>query len=140
LKFPHINGDLDMKTEITLLVQVTALTGALWIPYVLNRVVVRGIGDTMGYPKAPKALAPWAERLRAAHANAVENLVVFAALVLAAQVAGISTPVTLLACNLYLWSRVVHVIAYTLAIPWVRTLAFVGGFVAQMMFVWQLLS
>ena len=128
-----------MKTEITLLVQVTALTGILWIPYVLNRAVVRGIGNTVGYPQTPKALAPWAERLLAAHANAVENLAVFAALVLAAQAAGISTAVTVLACNVYLWSRVVHVIAYTLAIPWVRTLAFVGGFVAQMMFVWQLL-
>ena len=38
-----------MKTEITLLVQVTALTGVLWMPYVLNRAVVRGIGDTVGY-------------------------------------------------------------------------------------------
>ena len=116
-----------MKTEITRLVQVTALTGALWMPYVLNRAVVRGIGGTVGYPQAPKPLAPWAERLRAAHANAVENLVVFAALVLAAQAAGISTPVTVLACNLYLGSRVVHAVAYTLAIPWVRTLAFVGA-------------
>ena len=129
-----------MKTEITRLVQVTAITGALWIPYVLNRVVVRGICGTVGYPQAPKALAPWAERLRAAHANAVENLVVFAALVLAAQAAGVSTPLTVLACDLYLWSRLVHAVAYTLAIPWVRTLAFVGGFVAQMMFVWQLQS
>lgn len=94
-----------MKTEITLLVQVTALTAVLWIPYVLNRAVVRGIGDTVGYPQAPKALAQWAERLRGAHANAVENLVVFSALVLAAQAAGISTPVTVLACNVYLWSR-----------------------------------
>lgn len=129
-----------MKTEITLLVQVTALTAVLWIPYVLNRAVVRGIGGTVGYPDAPKPLAPWAERLRAAHTNAVENLVVFAALVLAAQAAGISTPSTVLACHLYLWSRVVHAVAYTLAIPWARTLAFVGGFVAQMMFVSQLLQ
>jgi len=127
-----------MKTETTVLVQVTALTAALWIPYMLNRIVVRGIGGTVGYPEAPKALAPWAERLRAAHANAVENLVVFAALVLAAQAAGISTPVTVLACHLYLWSRVVHVAAYTLAVPWVRTLAFLGGFAAQAMLVWQL--
>ena len=43
-----------MKTEITRLVQVTALTGALWMPYVLNRAVVRAIGGTVGYPQAPK--------------------------------------------------------------------------------------
>ena len=127
-----------MRTEVTLLVQVTALTGALWMPYMLNRIAVRGIGGTVGYPQAPKPLAPWAERLRAAHVNAVENLVVFAALVLAAQVEVISTSMTVLACNLYLWSRVVHAVAYTFAVPWVRTLAFCGGFAAQMMLFWQL--
>ena len=129
-----------MKTELTLLIQVTALTAVLWMPYMVNRVFVRGIGGTVGYPQAPKALAPWAERLRAAHTNAVENLVVFAALVLAAQAAGISTAMTVLACNLYLWSRVVHAAAYTLAVPWIRTLAFLGGFAAQMVLVWQLWS
>jgi uncharacterized MAPEG superfamily protein len=45
---------------------------------------------------------------------------------------------TVLASYLYLWSRVVHVVAYTLAVPWVRTLAFLGGFTAQAMLVWQL--
>lgn len=129
-----------MNTETTLLVEVTALTGALWMPYVLNRMLVRGIGGTVGYPEAPKALAPWAERLRAAHANAVENLVVFASLVLAAGVAGISTTATVLACKLYLGSRLIHAVAYTCAIPWVRTLGFLGGFAAQAMLVWQLLA
>ncbi|MGE5169211.1 MAG: MAPEG family protein, partial [Rudaea sp.] len=67
------------------------------------------------------------------------NLVVFAALVLAASVAGISNSATAFAAALYFWSRLVHVIAYTFAVPWVRTLAFVGGFVAQAIFAWQLL-
>jgi len=129
-----------MKTEITLLIQVTALT-ALWIPYVLNRAVVRGIGGTVGYPQAPKSLASWAERLRAADANAVENLVVLCRLGSCRASRGHQYACDrTLASNLYLWLRVVHAVAYTLAIPWVRTLAFVGGFVAQMMFFWQLQS
>jgi uncharacterized membrane protein YecN with MAPEG domain len=129
-----------MKPEIASLVQISTFTGLLWIPYVLNRMVVRGIASTVGYPVDPPPLAPWAQRLRAAHANAVENLVVFAALILAARVLDISTPVTALAGSLYLWSRVAHAIVYTLGVPWLRTLAFTGGFVAQMLVAWQLLE
>lgn len=128
-----------MKTELTYLVLVTALTGLMWIPYVLDRLAVWGISDTVGYPQDPKSQTPWARRMKAAHANAVENLVVFAALVLAAGIAGVSNGATMFAAALYFWSRLVHAIAYTFAVPWVRTLAFTGGFVAQAIFAWQLL-
>lgn len=129
-----------MNTELTALVEVSAFTALLWMPYVLNRMAVLGISGTMGYPANPPPLAPWAQRLRAAHANAVENLAVFAALILAAQAAGVSTPLTVTASVLYLWSRVLHAIVYTLRISWLRTVAFTGGFAAQMMIAWQLLG
>ena len=129
-----------MKTELASLAWVSAFTALLWIPYVLNRMVVRGISATVGYPVDPPPLAPWAQRLRAAHANAVENLAVFAALMLTAQMLGISTQATALAGSLYLWSRVLHAITYTLGVPWLRTLAFVGSFAAQMIVAFQLLG
>lgn len=128
-----------MKPELTYLALVTALTGLMWIPYVLNRIAVWGVPDTVGYPQTPKPQAAWALRMKAAHANAVENLVVFAALVLVASIAGISNAATMFAAALYFWSRLVHVIAYTFAVPWVRTLAFAGGFVAQATFALQIL-
>lgn len=128
-----------MNTEMMYLVWVTLLTALLWVPYVLNRIVVRGIADTVGYPANPKPLAPWAERMKAAHGNAVENLVIFATLVLVAQVLGVSTALTAMAAAIYFWARVVHVIVYALGIPWLRTLAFVAGFVAQVMIAWELL-
>jgi len=128
-----------MKPEMTSLVLISTFTALLWVPYMLNRIAVRGITDTVGYPVNPRPLAPWAERLRAAHANAVENLAVFAALVLAAQALNLSTPVTVLAGSVYLWSRVAHAVVYMLGLPWLRTLAFTGGFVAQMLVAWQLL-
>jgi uncharacterized MAPEG superfamily protein len=129
-----------MKPEMTSLILASTFTGLLWAPYMLNRIAVRGIASTVGYPVDPPPLAPWAQRLRAAHANAVENLVVFAALVLAAQMLNISTPVTALAGSLYLGSRLAHAVTYTLAVPWLRTLAFLGGFAAQMLVAWQLLG
>ena len=129
-----------MSPELTYLVWVTTLTALLWVPYILDRFAKWGIPDTVGYPDKPKPQSPWAVRLMAAHANAVENLVVFAALVLAAKVAGVSNSATVFAAALYFWGRVVHVIAYTFRIPWVRTLGFIAGFVAQMIFVVQILS
>ena len=129
-----------MKPEITYLVCVTLLTALMWVPYILDRMAVRGVADTVGYPDAPKPQSAWAKRMIAAHDNAVENLVVFAALVLAANAAGVSNNATVTACAVYFWARAVHFIAYTFAWPWVRTLAFVVGFAAQIVLAWQILA
>ena len=119
-----------MTPELTSLTWVAALSAIMWIPYILNAIAVRGIGDAVGYPVEPKPLAPWAQRMKAAHYNSVENLVLFATLVLVANAAGISNTTTVLVCQVYFWARVVHLVAYTLAIPWVRTLAFAIGWIA----------
>ena len=128
-----------MKPELMYLVWVTVLTALIWIPYVLDRIAVWGIGDTVGYPESPKPQSPWARRMKAAHANAIENLVVFAVLILVAHAVGLSNSTTVFAASLYFWARLIHVLAHTVALPWVRTLAFVGGFAAQAIFAWQLL-
>jgi uncharacterized MAPEG superfamily protein len=129
-----------MKPELTYLLWVTILTAVMWLPYVLDRVGTWGLTDTVGYPDAPKPQSAWARRMKAAHANAVENLMIFATLVLVANVVGISSGATAFAAALYFWSRVVHFIAYTFALPWVRTLGFTGGFIAQAIFAWQLIG
>jgi len=36
-----------------------------------------------------------------------------------------------MACAVYFWSRVTHLIVYTLGLPVFRTLAFTVGFIAQ---------
>ncbi|MDX1508171.1 MAG: MAPEG family protein [Woeseiaceae bacterium] len=120
-----------MSIELTYLTWVTALTAVMWIPYILNMIMVRGLIDAVGYPSDPAPLSPWAQKMKAAHYNAVENLVVFAALVLTANAVGVSTDNTVMACQVYFWARVVHFASYTFAIPWVRTLSFVTGFGCQ---------
>lgn len=129
-----------MSTELTYLVWVTVLTMVLWVPYVLDRFATRGIADTVGYPSDPKPQARWAQRLMSAHRNAVENLVVFAALVLAAEAAGATNDVTATASMVYFWARLAHAIVYALGIPWLRTLAFTAGFLCQAAIAWQLLG
>jgi uncharacterized MAPEG superfamily protein len=128
-----------MSVELEYLALVATLTALLWVPYILNAIMVRGLVEAVGYPTNPKPLAPWALRLKAAHCNAVENLVVFAALVLVAGVAGIHSPAIATAACVYFWARVVHVVAYTLGVPWVRTLSFLVGFAMQMWIAWVIL-
>ena len=113
-----------MTPELTSLTWILALQLIMWVPYILNMIMVRGLIDAVGYPTDPKPMAAWADRMKKAHYNSVENLVVFAALVLVAHVAGVSNDTTVLACSVYFWARLVYLIAYTLAVPWVRTLAF----------------
>jgi uncharacterized MAPEG superfamily protein len=129
-----------MKTELCYLAAVTALTGLLWVPYILDRLAVRGLMDAVGYPENPKPQSPWAQRLMKAHTNAVENLVVFATLILLAHVTGVTSPAIATAAVVYFWARVVHAAAYTFAVPWVRTISFAVGFFAQAVVAWQLLA
>jgi len=129
-----------MKAELLYLVWVTVLTALLWVPYILDRIAVWGLADAVGYPEVKKPQSGWARRLQSAHENAVENLVVFAALVLAAHALGVSTPAIATAAMVYFWARVVHVVAYTFAWPWIRTLGFFVGWICQMVIAWQILA
>ena len=121
-----------MTPELFWLTCTVILTGLLWVPYILNRVTVRGLFGSMANPsRNDKPHAEWANRLMFAHDNAVENLVVFAPLVLILAQLDYSTSRTAYACAVYFWARVAHLIVYTLGLPVFRTLAFTVGFVAQ---------
>ncbi len=128
-----------MTSELTMLTWVTLLTAVMWVPYILNTIMVRGLTNAVGYPDNPAPLAGWATKAKAAHYNAVENLVVFATVVLVAHAAGVSNDVTVMACNVYFWARLVHYLSYTFAIPWVRTLAFAVGWLCQVLIILQVL-
>ena len=108
------------------------LTGVLWIPYILDRCMVRGLMGSMANPSpADKAQSPWAQRLQKAHYNAVENLVIFAPLVLILNALNYSTSATVLACAVFFWARLVHAVVFMLGIPVLRTLSFAVGFACQ---------
>lgn len=122
---------MQISTELYWLTLTLITTALFWIPTIVNRIAETGVWATLMPPQLqPKA--QWAERLKRAHANAVENLVIFAPLVLAIQIVGVNTAITTSACMIYFFARLVHVAAYIAAIPLVRTLAFTAGFFSQM--------
>ena len=121
-----------MSRELFWLTATVILTGVLWIPYILDRAMVRGFMSAMGNPSPnDKPQSHWAMRLYFAHTNAVDNLVIFAPLVLILNAIDYSDKWTVMACAVYFWSRVAHLIVYTLGLPVFRTLAFTVGFLAQ---------
>ena len=121
-----------LTPELFWLTLTVILTGLLWVPYIINRSMVRGLGAAMDNPKpGDKPHAPWATRLMFAHDNAVENLVVFAPLVLILAQLDYSTKWTVWACAVYFWARVAHLVVYTMGLPVFRTVAFTVGFLAQ---------
>src|SRR5262245_7771895 len=95
-------GRARMSEELDWRTMTVALTGLMWSPYILDRIMVRGVMGAMANPSpTDKPQSVWAQRMMAAHVNAVENLVVFAPLVLVAQALNIHTAATAFACALY---------------------------------------
>jgi uncharacterized MAPEG superfamily protein len=125
-----------MPKEIFWLMWTIILTGLMWVPYILDRSSVRGLAVAMGNPSpSDKPQSPWAQRMMAAHTNAVENLVLFAPLVLIAHALQISTATTVAACAVYFWARLAHFIVYALGIHVLRTLVWTVSWLALVVLV-----
>lgn len=121
--------------EIYWLTLTILLTALLWVPYILQLIVqlgpVQAIWDPTG---AHPHDAPWALRAKRAHYNAVENLAVFAPLVILAVLLEQTTAATAAAAMIYFFVRAGHFVIHVFAVPVVRTLAFIAGFACQMVF------
>ncbi|NIP73201.1 MAG: MAPEG family protein [Gammaproteobacteria bacterium] len=115
------------------------LTMLLWIPYILERIRVQGLLNAVGYPDNPPPVSAWADRAQKAHYNAVENLAVFAPLVLASVIIGSANDATAAAAMAYFWARLVHYVVYTFKLPWLRTLSFFVAWLATLCVAWNVL-
>jgi uncharacterized MAPEG superfamily protein len=125
-----------MSKELLWLTLTVVLTGLLWVPYMIDRAKVRGLSAAMDNPKpGDTPQSPWAMRLYFAHTNAVENLIVFAPLVLILDSINISTGVTVVTCAVYFWTRLAHAVLYAFGVPVLRTVAFTIGFLCQVVLV-----
>lgn len=124
--------NMHLSPELYWLVLTTLMTGLFWIPYILNRMMEQGlfnaIWDPHGHTDTKK---PWANRMMRAHENAIENLAVFAPLVIALHITQLNTSLTATACMIYFFTRLGHFWAFTFAIPVLRVITFLIGFGMQ---------
>ena len=127
--------------ELKVLTYVALATALMWLPYTLALIVNSGLAVTMGNRDRPLPPLPlWAQRAKRAHANAIENLVVFAPLTLVASMVHVSAPLLAWTTMLYLLARVAHYIIYAAGIPVVRTLLFFTGWIATLVIGASILS
>lgn len=110
-----------MKPELMILVSAVALT--------LIQMLIATAGATMqvglvtlaaNREKLPE-FTGWVGRAQRAHRNMLENLVLFAALVLVAVVAGKTNDATLMGAQIFFWARAAYALVYYAGIPWLRT-------------------
>ena len=91
-----------------------------------------GLGGTLaGAAPDSGRLRTWAQRAIRAHYNAIENLAIFAPIVLIAHLLGISNGATKAAVVVYFFARLAHYVVYSAGIPAARTLTFTAGWLAQ---------
>ncbi len=114
-----------MTTELQMLVLASMLTVLMSFPGVGALIVSNGMRYGFGNRDESPALPAWAGRANRAYRNMLDNLLPFAALVLAAQVAGVSNETTVWGATVFFWARVAYAGIYIAGIPYLRTLAFV---------------
>ena len=111
------------------------------LPYVMERILTAGFGAALGNPQNNTvSQSAWAIRMKAAHYNCVENLVVFGPLCVAVVVAGVTDATTAMAAAAFCLSRIAYVVVYTLGIPVLRTLAFLVGWLSTVALALRLLG
>jgi len=112
-----------MKPELNLLVWSVVLTVVQMLvaaQAAFNKVGLMAlVGNREGMPE----ITGWGGRASRAHWNMLENLVLFASLVLVAVMAGKTNDMTLLGAQLFFWARLAYAAIYIAGIIWVRTLA-----------------
>ena len=124
-----------MTIELYWLTLTILMTALFWVPYTLNRLGVRGLFGALKLSDPTSTPhSEWAERSIRAHNNAVENLVIFAPLVLIAHLTGVSTVLTIWAAQVYFFARLAHYFITMAGIPVLRTLVFAVGFMCQLTF------
>jgi uncharacterized MAPEG superfamily protein len=129
-----------MSVDIQMLIASAVLCVLLALPYTMGHILTRGLFVVAGNREDFPAGKGWIGRANRAHINMVENLVPFAALILAAQATNQADAWTALGAQVFFYCRVVHAVVYIIGVPWLRTLAWFGGVVGMAMVLFALVN
>jgi uncharacterized MAPEG superfamily protein len=127
-----------MKPELMWLLWAVALTFAQVLVAVSGATLQVGLPALAGNREGLPVCTGWAGRAYRAHHNMLENLVLFAALVLIAVDAGKTNAMTLLGAQLFFWARLAYAAIYLAGIPWLRTAAWLVSMVGLIVIFVQL--
>ena len=128
-----------MTAELTYLVYSAGLAFALILTAATLAIreyggkMLAGTRDSLPPPKNI-----FLNRARRTVNNMLENLLLFAIIVLAAQAAGVSNAYTVLGAQIFFFARVAFAMLYIAGVPWLRTLAWLAGVCGTLLIAAQL--
>src|SRR6266481_1213311 len=128
-----------MRPELSLLVWAVVLTFAQMLIAVQGALMQVGLPTLAGNREGLPDMKGWAGRACRAHLNMLENLILFAALVLVAVITNKANSTTLLGAQIFFWARIGYAAIYLAGIPWARTGAWAVSVVGLILIFWQLI-
>ena len=130
-----------MSPEVKYLALTALLTASLWIPYIVAQVVTNGVLEAQNYVDPTQRPVPlWGQRAYRAHLNAVETFAPFAALVVLIQITGKNDWMTAFWATSFFWLRLAHAVIFLAAVPFLRTIIFVLGYVCVVGLFYELME
>jgi len=129
-----------MSAELSLLVWSVVMMFAQMLVAAAGANLQVGLPALAGNREDLPPFTGWAGRARRAHLNMLENLVLFAVLVLVAHAAGKSNAMTVLGAQLFFWGRLAYALIYVAGIPWLRTGVWAVSVVGMILIALQLVA
>jgi uncharacterized MAPEG superfamily protein len=126
-----------MTPDLTYLAWAVALAILQVVLSVVGAMTQFPLPVLVGNREPPVDGRGWVGRAQRAHRNMIENLVLFAALVLVAHVSGQANATTAMGAALFFYARLVYAAVYVIGIPWLRTLVWTAGAVGLLMILSQ---
>ncbi len=127
-----------MSIDLKLLIWSVALTVVQMVVAVIGAQGKVGLPPLIGNRDDLPVMTGFAGRAQRAHRNMLESLVLFAVLVLVAQVTAKANAMTALGAQLFFWGRVAYAVVYWIGIPWVRTVVWAVSLIGLILIFVQL--
>jgi len=128
-----------MKMEFAFLISAMILTVIQVVIAAIGATLQVGVPAMFGNRDNIPELHGWAGRAARAHRNMVENLVLFAVLVMVAHAAGVSNAGTVVGAQLFVWARVAYAVLYIAGVPIARTSAWMVSMAGLLLIFLQLI-
>ncbi|MDY0873250.1 MAPEG family protein [Dongia rigui] len=130
---------MELPTELSLLVWSVILCLVQMVVSAVTLQTQVGLPTLAGNREGMPTALGLAGRAQRAHRNMLENLPLFAALVLIVQVTGHSAPMTVLGAQLFFWARLAYAVIYLVGIPWLRTASWAVSMVGIVLLIVELI-
>tara|TARA_B100000674_G_scaffold445054_1_gene411085 strand:+ start:114 stop:509 length:396 start_codon:yes stop_codon:yes gene_type:complete len=129
----------ELSLELTFLLWSVVITFIQLIISLLGATQQHGLATLAGNRENIGSTSGWAGRAQRAHRNMLENLILFAILVIVAHIAGVSNELTVLGAQMFFWGRLAYSLIYVVGVAWLRTVAFLVSILGLILIFLQLI-